>query len=74
VGLSIGLLFGLDIARQLFPDLGLYIINSTFYVFESLFNSGLYDLAASQILTTLVYAFICLVLSDIIIRNKEIVY
>jgi len=74
VGLSIGLLFALDVARQLIPELGFYIINSTFYLFESLFNSNLYDLAISQILVTLIYAFISVVLSDIIIKNKEILY
>jgi len=74
VGLSIGLLFALDVARQLLPNLGLYIINSTFYIFESLFNSSLYDTAFSQILLTLIYAFISLIISDIIIRKKEIIY
>ncbi|MDW7668017.1 MAG: hypothetical protein SCJ93_04270 [Bacillota bacterium] len=56
------------------PELGFHIINSTFYIFESLFNSNLYDTAVSQVLIALIYAFISVVISDIIIRNKEILY
>jgi ABC-2 type transport system permease protein len=74
VGLSIGLLFALDVAKQLFPEMGFYIINSTFYIFESLFNSSLYDVAISQVLITLIYAFISLIISDIIMKKKEILY
>jgi ABC-2 type transport system permease protein len=74
VGLSIGLLLALDVAKQLFPEMGFYIINSTFYIFESLFNSSLYNVAISQVLITLIYGFISLIISDIIIKKKEILY
>lgn len=74
VGLSIGLLLALDVAKQLFPEMGFYIINSTFYIFESLFNSSLNNVAISQILVTLIYAFISLIISDIIMKKKEILY
>jgi ABC-2 type transport system permease protein len=69
VGLSIGLLFILDIIRQLFPKLSPYVINHAFMAFENITMTNLLNTTV----LVLGYSLVSLFASQYILNRKEIV-
>lgn len=69
VGLSIGMLFILDIIQQLFPKVSPYVINNAFMAFE---NITLTSIMSTSVLV-LCYSTVSLILSHYLLNRKEIV-